>query len=190
MPAAALSTPWLFWLDYLLLAGGSFALWAPRLALAPLPVLALALLLRRMARIRGEEAVGAAHAQWQMHTVWLFLLLFLALLGLFLGMGLAFSEGAALDRVEAIANAFGAGSLNLCSALEHFWSVGEIRWFAWAGLLWTALALLWPLQRTVQGMLALCAEHAPRSLSRGKRWLALGLAALMQGGVLFVVLAL
>lgn len=190
MPAAALSTPWLFWLNYLLLASGSFALWLPRLTLTPLPVLVLALLLRRMARIRGDEALGAAHAQWQLETFWLFLLLFLALLALFLGMGLIFNEGTALDRVEGIANAFSNGSLDIYETLARFWNIREIRWFTWAGLFWALLVLLWPLQRTVQGILALCAERTPRALSGGMRWLALGLAVLMQSGFLVVVLAL
>ena len=112
------------------------------------------------------------------------------LLALFLGMGLIFNEGTALDRVEGIANAFSNGGLDIYETLARFWNIREIRWFTWAGLFWALLVLLWPLQRTVQGILALCAERTPRALSGGMRWLALGLAVLMQSGFLVVVLAL
>lgn len=140
-------------------------------------MLVLALLLRRMARIRGDEALGAAHAQWQLETFWLFLLLFLALLALFLGMGLIFNEGTALDRVEGIANAFSNGGLDIYETLARFWNIREIRWFTWAGLFWALLVLLWPLQRTVQGILALCARaHAARPFRRH------ALAGLRAGG--------
>lgn len=70
MSAEKMLTPGLLWAGYVCLAGGAFALWLPMLGLLPLPVLAVAFILRHRAVAR-EDAVSAGHAQWQLHTFWL-----------------------------------------------------------------------------------------------------------------------
>lgn len=188
MPLAAISTlPFLA--AYLLLAGGSFALLLPGAGLLIVPAAPLCALLLGMAR-RREDAAAAAHARWQLNTIGLYLLLFLALVGIFFILGASFRDGPALDRLEAIGNAYNAGGVNLYDALARLWTVEELHALALGASLWTALALLWPLKRVFQGMLALAAGLAPKDLPRFRRLLALLTAVVAQAAALGLLAAL
>ena len=186
MSTGKILTPGLFWAGYICLAGGAFALWLPALGLLPLPVLAVAFILRHRAAVR-QNIVSTCHAQWQLHTFWLFFLLLVVLVGLFAAVGIVFSDVAVLDTVEGIGRAYSANQIGLGVVLERFWAIGEIRYFTCAGLLWLALVLVWPLKRILQGAWAMRAGCPPAGLGRGARWLALAVAVIVQCGLMALV---
>ena len=164
-------------------------MWLPMLGLLPLPVLAVAFILRHRAVAR-EDAVSAGHAQWQLHTFWLLFFLLVVLVGLFAAVGIVFSEVAVLDIVDGIGSAYSANQIDLAVVLKRFWAIGEIRYFTWAGLLWLALALVWPLKRIFQGAWGMCAGCPPAGLNNGARWLVLAVAVIVQGGLMALVVVM
>ena len=188
MPLAATAVSILFLAGYAMLAGGAFALIKPGLGLLIVPVPLLAIPLHFFARYRGD-VVGVAHSRWQMRTFSLFLLLFLVLVSSFFILGLSFTDGQALDKLEAIGNAYNMGKADLYASLAGLWEIKELQGFTVGALVWTALALLWPLKRAIQGMLALILGVAPKALSAPWCWLTLLAALAAQGGVLALLLA-
>ena len=188
MPLAATAVSLLFLAGYTLLACGAFALVKPGLGLLIVPVPLLAIPLHFFARHMGD-VVGVAHSRWQMRTFGLFLLLFLVLVSSFFILGLSFTDGQALDRLEAVGNAYNMGKADLYASLAALWEIKELQGFTIGASVWTALALLWPLKRAIQGMLAVIAGVAPKALSAPWCWLALLVALAAQGGVLALLLA-
>ena len=171
-----------------MLAGGAFALVKPGLGMLIVPVPLLAIPLHMLARHMGDVA-GIEHSRWQMRTFGLFLLLFLVLVAIFFILGASFTDGPALDRLEAIGNAYNTGKTDLYASLVGLWAVEELQGFTLGAYVWVALALLWPLKRAIQGMLALIMGVAPKALSAPWCGLALLAALAAQGGVLALLLA-
>ena len=188
MPLAATAVSVLFLAGYIMLAGGAFTLVKPGLGLLIVPVPFLAIPLHFVARRLGD-VVGLEHSRWQMRTFGLFLLLFLVLVSSFFILGLSFTDGQALDRLEAVGNAYNMGKADLYASLAGLWEIKELQGFTIGASVWTALALLWPLKRAIQGMLALIVGVAPKALRLPWCWLALLAAIAAQGGVLAVLLA-
>ena len=188
MPLAATAVSLLFLAGYTLLACGAFALVKPGLGLLIVPVPLLAIPLHFFARHMGD-VVGVAHSRWQMRTFGLFLLLFLVLVSSFFILGLSFTDGQALDRLEAVGNAYNMGKADLYTSLAALWEIKELQGFTIGASVWTALALLWPLKRAFQGMLAVIVGVAPKALSAPWCWLALLASLAAQGGVLALLLA-
>ena len=188
MPLAAILATLLFLAGYVMLAGGAFALVKPGLGLLIVPVPLLAIPLHILARRMGDF-VGVAHSRWQMRTFGLFLLLFMVLVASFFILGVSVTDGPALDRLEAIGNAYNTGKADLYTSLAGLWEIKELHGFTLGASAWTALALLWPLKRAFQGMLALIVGIAPKALSAPWHWLALLAALAAQGGVLAVLLS-
>ena len=188
MPLAATATSILFLAGYLMLAGGAFALVKPGLGMLIVPVPLLAIPLHMLARHMGDVA-GMEHSRWQMRTFGLFLLLFLVLVAIFFILGASFTDGPALDRLEAIGNAYNTGKADLYASLAGLWEIKELQGFTLGASVWTALALLWPLKRAMQGMLAIAVGCAPKALRAPWQWLALLAALAAQGGILAVLLA-
>ena len=93
-----------------------------------------------------------------------------------------------LDRLEAVGNAYNMGKADLYASLAALWEIKELQGFTIGASVWTALALLWPLKRAIQGMLAVIAGVAPKALSAPWCWLALLVALAAQGGVLALLL--
>ena len=187
MPLAVTPASLFFLTGYFMLAGGAFALVMPGLGLLIAPVPLLAMPLHIFARRMGD-LVGVAHSRWQMRTFGLFLLLFLTVVAIFFILGASCSDGPALDRLEAIGNAYNAGKVDLYASLAGLWTVKELHAFTLGASVWVVLAQLWPLKRAVQGMLALVAGVPPKALSRPWRWLALLAALAAQGGMLALLL--
>lgn len=171
-----------------MLAGGSFALVRPGLGVLIVPVPLLAIPLHFFAR-RSGDFTGVAHSRWQMRTFSLFLLLFLSLVGIFFILGASFTDGPALDRLEAIGSAYNSGKVDLYASLASLWEVEELRALTLSASAWTGLALLWPLKRAFQGMFALVAGIAPKALPHWGCWLALLAAIAAQGGMLAWLMA-
>ena len=188
MPLAATVTSVLFLAGYLMLAGGAFALVKPGLGMLIVPVPLLAIPLHMLARHMGDVA-GMEHSRWQMRTFGLFLLLFLVLVAIFFILGASFTDGPALDRLEAIGNAYNSGKVDLYASLAGLWEIKELQGYTLGASVWTALALLWPLKRAIQGMIALLVGAAPKALRHWWQWLALLTAIAAQGGALAVLLA-
>ena len=188
MPLAATATSLLFLAGYIMLAGGAFTLIKPGLGLLIVPVPLLAIPLHMLARHWGD-VVGMEHSRWQMRTFGLFLLLFLVLVTIFFILGASFTDGPALDRLEAIGNAYNTGKADLYASLAGLWEIKELQGFTLGASVWTALALLWPLKRAMQGMLAIAVGCAPKTLRAPWQWLALLAALAAQGGILAVLLA-
>ena len=188
MPLAATATSILFLAGYLMLAGGAFALVKPGLGMLIVPVPLLAIPLHMLARHMGDVA-GMEHSRWQMRTFGLFLLLFLVLVAIFFILGASFTDGPALDRLEAIGNAYNSGKVDLYASLAGLWEIKELQGYTLGASVWTALALLWPLKRAIQGMIALLVGAAPKALRHWWQWLALLTAIAAQGGALAVLLA-
>ena len=188
MPLAATVTSLFFLAGYLMLAGGAFALVKPGLGMLIVPVPLLAIPLHMLSRRMGD-IVGMEHSRWQMRTFGLFLLLFLVLVALFFILGASFTDGPALDRLEAIGNAYNTGKVDLYASLAGLWEIKELQGYTLGASVWTALALLWPLKRAIQGMIALLVGAAPKSLRHPWQWLALLTALAAQGGTLLVLLA-
>lgn len=188
MPLAVSPASLIFLVGYLLLAGGSFALVRPGLGLLIVPVPLLAIPLHLFARRIGDFA-GVAHSRWQMRTFGLFLLLFLSLIALFFILGASFTDGPALDRLETIGNAYNSGKADLYASLAELWTVKELQIFTLGASVWVGLALLWPLKRAFQGMMALVVGRSPKALPHWCCWLALAAALAAQGGMLAWLLA-
>ena len=188
MPLAATATSLLFLAGYIMLAGGAFTLIKPGLGLLIVPVPLLAIPLHFFARHMGD-VVGVAHSRWQMRTFGLFLLLFLVLVTIFFILGASYTDGPALDRLEAIGNAYNSGKVDLYASLAGLWEIKELQGYTLGASVWTALALLWPLKRAIQGMLAIAVGCAPKTLRAPWQWLALLAALAAQGGILAVLLA-
>ena len=187
MPLAASPASFISLAGYLMLAGGAFALVRPGLGLLIIPVPLLAIPLHFFARRMGDFA-GVAHSRWQMRTFGLFLLLFLGLVGIFFILGASCTDGPALDRLELIGNAYNAGKVDLYASLVGLWEIKELQVFTLSASVWAGLALLWPLKRAFQGMLALAAGIAPKALPLWGCWLALLAAIAAQGATLAVLL--
>jgi len=183
MPLAATLASLLFLAGYIMLAGGAFALVKPGLGLLIVPVPLLAIPLHIIAR-RVGDFVGVAHSRWQMRTFGLFLLLFMTLVAIFFILGASCTDGPALDRLEAIGNAYNTGKADLYASLAGLWAVEELQGFTFGASVWAALALLWPLKRAIQGVLALAAGVAPKALPLWGCWLALLAAIAAQGATL------
>ena len=188
MPLAVTPASLFFLVGYVMLAGGSFALVKPGLGLLIVPVPLLAIPLHLFARRIGDVA-GVAHSRWQMRTFGLFLLLFLALVAIFFALGASCTDGPALDRLETIGNAYNAGTVNLYASLAGLWDIEKLRPFTLGASVWAGLALLWPLKRAIQGMLALAGGIAPKALTLSWRCCALLGALAAQGGMLAWLLA-
>ncbi|WP_374283530.1 hypothetical protein [Desulfovibrio sp.] len=188
MPLAATATSLLFLAGYIMLAGGAFTLIKPGLGLLIVPVPLLAIPLHMLSRHWGD-VVGMEHSRWQMRTFGLFLLLFLVLVTIFFILGASFTDGPALDRLEAIGNAYNSGKVDLYASLAGLWEIKELQGYTLGASVWTALALLWPLKRAIQGMIALLVGAAPKALRHWWQWLALLTAIAAQGGALAVLLA-
>ena len=188
MPLAATAASILFLAGYAMLAGGAFALIKPGLGLLIVPVPLLAIPLHMLARHWGD-VVGMEHSRWQMRTFGLFLLLFLVLVTIFFILGASYTDGPALDRLEAIGNAYNSGKVDLYASLAGLWEIKELQGYTLGASVWTALALLWPLKRAIQGMIALLVGAAPKALRHWWQWLALLTAIGAQGGALAVLLA-
>ena len=173
----------LLWFGYILLLLSAFSLYGSFLSLLGFVALILGYVLRRRARSAGYEA-DAAHAAWQINTVWLTLLLFmLMLIALFIFFGWMGSDPAIQARLDELS----AGSLPPMEMLKQFWAIPGSKALVGVLFSFSLLSLVWPLKRVLHGMLALHSGIEPLKLG-SSRWLALVLAALLQLVLPFILL--
>ena len=179
--SAAIRNPLPLWGLYFLLLVAMFATPLSNLSfllwiIAPL----LALTIRNSARKEGLED-DAQHASWIMGSAGLFLLLVFLLIG---GMATASSTliGAeSQQRINEISTAMSRQQMPWKDAFVQLLEVQGVKGMILicaGGLL---LSVLWPLQRILQGMVALKMQVAPRRISTGGKLLTLLLAVLLAG---------
>lgn len=179
--SAAIRNPMPLWGLYFLLLVAMFATPLSNLSfllwiIAPL----LALTVRNSARKEGLED-EAQHASWIMGSAGLFLLLVFLLIG---GMATASSTliGAeSQQRINEISAAMSQQQMPWKDAFVQLLEVQGVKGMILicaGGLL---LSVLWPLQRILQGMVALKMQVAPRRISTGGKLLTLLLAVLLAG---------
>ena len=178
--SAAIRNPLPLWGLYFLLLVAMFATPLSNLSfllwiIAPL----LALTIRNSARKEGLED-DAQHASWIMGSAGLFLLLVFLLIG---GMATASSTliGAESQRINEISTAMSRQQMPWKDAFVQLLEVQGVKGMILicaGGLL---LSVLWPLQRILQGMVALKMQVAPRRISTGGKLLTLLLAVLLAG---------
>ena len=179
--SAAIRNPLPLWGLYFLLLVAMFATPLSNLSfllwiIAPL----LALTIRNSARKEGLED-DAQHASWIMDSAGLFLLLVFLIIG---GMATASSTliGAeSQQRINEISTAMSRQQMPWKDAFVQLLEVQGVKGMILicaGGLL---LSVLWPLQRILQGMVALKMQVAPRRISTGGKLLTLLLAVLLAG---------
>ena len=179
--SAAIHNPRLLWGLYFLLlvalfatplSNLSFLLWI----ITPL----LAFTVRNSARREGADD-EAQHASWIMGSAGLFLLLVFLLIG---GMATASSTLIGADSQQRINEISRAMSQQQLTWKEGFLQLLDVRGvegmilICAGGLL---LTVLWPLQRILQGMVALKMRVVPRRISTGGKLLTLLLAVFLTG---------
>lgn len=171
------------WAGYALLLLFSFSLYWSLLLWAGLAALALGYYLRRQARKEGLQT-ECAHAQWQVNTVWLALLL--AVVGIAGIVGVACWMGndpAVMEKLDGLSS----GDQPPVEMLRQFWAIPGSKALVAMMCGSVLLYLVWVFKRTLQGVLALRQGVLPANLG-SVRWLALLLALLIQVGVPLVLL--
>lgn len=179
--SAAIRNPLPLWGLYFLLLVAMFATPLSNLTFllwiaAPL----IALTLRNSARAAGHED-DALHASWIMGSAGLFLLLVFLLIGGMATAGSTLVGPESQQRIAEISTAMSEQRLSWQDGFARMLDVQGVKGMILicaGGLL---LAVLWPLQRILQGMIALKMQVAPRRISTGGKLLTLLLAILLTG---------
>ncbi len=170
------------WTGYILLFLSAFVMYSDLLLLPEAAVLICGYVVRGTFRKQGKT-LSEAHASWQINTVWLALLIFVAatitVVAIFAWMG---SDPAVEARLDAIASS----DLAPVEMLDELMAVPGITWLATAVITFALLFAIWPLKRVLHGMMALRAGIEPAQLGAG-RWLALVLAIAIQFVPMLVV---
>lgn len=163
------------WTGYVLLFLSAFVMYSKLLLLPEAAVLVGGYAARGTFRKQGKP-LSVAHASWQINTVWLALLLFVAatvaVIAICAWMG---SDPAVEARLDAIANS----DMAPVEMLDELMAVPGMTWLAIAVIAFALLFAIWPLKRVLHGMMALKVGLEPAQLGTG-RWTALVLATAIQ----------
>lgn len=175
------------WLNYLLLAGFTFSTFLGWIGnIMGLAALVLGYLARSGARQRRQE-LAAAHASWQINTIWLALLLFAG--GMVVCTGIAawigadpeasreleaFQASPTYKALEAIAAGEGGDVADpvavVMDVFRRLWDIPGVKSLALFLSIFALLYVLWPLKRVIQGFLALLGRAQPEG-STGRAFL-------------------
>ena len=173
----------MIWAGYVLLFLFSFSLYWSLLLWAGVAALALGYYLRRQAR-KEDMQVACAHAQWQVNTVWLAMLLAVVGIGGIVGVACWMGND---PTVMAKLDELSAGDQPPVEMLRQFWAIPGSKALVALMCGSVLLYLVWTFKRTLQGVLALRQDVLPAKLGP-VRWLALLLALLIQAGVPLVLM--
>lgn len=171
--------PGLLWAGYIALILFTFWMYFQSLyglgLLLGLAVLIGGIVARRRFRSQGR-AFAAAHASWQVNTIWIALVLFIiTLIVLLVIFGLIGSEPGIESQLDAIVQSDGTPG----EMLHALWIIPGIKAAVAACLVCSLLSLIWPLKRTIQGILTLYAGREPKNAG-GVGWVSVLLAILLQ----------
>ncbi len=163
------------WTGYVLLFLSAFVMYSKLLLLPEVAVLIGGYVARGTFRKQGKP-LSVAHASWQVNTVWLALLLFVAatvaVIAICAWMG---SDPAVEARLDAIASS----DLAPMEMLDELMAIPGMTWLAATVIAFALLFAIWPLKRVLHGMMALKSGLEPAQLGSG-RWIALILAIAIQ----------
>lgn len=173
----------MIWAGYVLLLIFSFSLYWSLLLWAGVAALALGYYQRRQARKDGMQ-MECAHAQWQVNTVWLALVLAFVGIGGLVGVaGWMGNDPEVMAKLDALA----AGDQPPMEMLRQFWAIPGSKALVAIMCGSILLYLVWTLKRTMQGLLSIWKGTVPAALGPA-RWAMLLLAVLIQVGVPLVLL--
>ena len=133
--------------------------------------------------MRFEQA-NCRHAQWQVNTVWLALVLALVGIGGIVGVaGWMGNDPVVMAKLDELST----GDQPPLEMLRQFWAIPGSK--ALVGFMCgsTLLYLVWTLKRTLQGILSIGKGTVPATLGP-LHWAALVLAVLIQVGIPLVLL--
>ncbi len=165
----------ILWTGYVLLFLSSFVMYSKLLLIPEAAVLIGGYVAKGTFRKQGKP-LSEAHASWQINTVWLALLLFVAAtIAVVAICAWMVSDPAVEARLDAIANS----DLAPVEMLDELMAVPGITYLATAVITFALLFAIWPLKRVLHGMMALKAGLEPAQLGAG-RWIALVLAIAIQ----------
>lgn len=178
MKDSSASLSGMVWAGYVLLIVFCFSLYWGLLLWAGVAALALGYYVRRQAR-RAEKPLLCAHAQWQVNTVWLAVLLAVAGMGAIAGVaGWMGSDPAIMAKLDDLS----AGNQPPVEILRQFWAIPGSKALVILMCGSVLLYLVWTLKRTLQGIAAIGQGRLPAELG-AVRWLLLLLAVLIQMGI-------
>lgn len=161
------------WLNYGLLFLASFSAYLQPLSLLALAAFLFGYILRRRARKQGRD-FNAAHASWQVNTLWLGFLLVIVFTVALISVVAFMGENAA-DELNAIAD----GPLSAQEKMLAFWNIPCSRMLIIGIFAFSFTLMIWPFQRILHGILALHARKCPLESGSGSLP-ALGLAIIIQ----------
>ncbi len=165
----------ILWTGYVLLFLSSFVMYSKLLLIPEAAVLIGGYVAKGTFRKQGKP-LSEAHVSWQINTVWLALLLFVAAtIAVVAICAWMVSDPAVEARLDAIANS----DLAPVEMLDELMAVPGITYLATAVITFALLFAIWPLKRVLHGMMALKAGLEPAQLGAG-RWIALVLAIAIQ----------
>lgn len=163
----------LLWASYALLILFAFSLYVQPLSFLGLVALIFGYAARSRFR-KQKRPLEAAHASWQINTVWLSLLLgVLAIIVLIAIAGWMGSD----PMLETKLDAATSSELAPQEMLRSLWCIPGTKAIVGIIIVFTLLCLIWPLKRTLQGLLALRSGIEP---AEGRGWLSLALAVAIQ----------
>ena len=165
----------ILWTGYVLLFLSAFVMYSKLLLIPEAAVLIGGYVARGTFR-RQEKPLSEAHASWQINTVWVALLIFVAAtIAVIAICAWMVSDPAVEARLDAIVSS----NLAPVEMLDELMAVPGVTYLAAAVITFTLLFAIWPLKRVLHGMMALKAGIAPAQLGAG-RWIALVLAIAIQ----------
>lgn len=164
------------WAGYISLLLFILAMYFQFLALFGTVVLIGGYLARHLFRKHGQ-IFNAAHASWQINTVWLTLLLAILAVVAVIAIGAWMDNEPSLEaRLDAIINS----DLAPIDGLRAIWNIPGVSTLVTTIIIFAMLCLIWPLKRVLHGMMALRYGLEPAQLGARWRWLALALAVTLQ----------
>ncbi|MDO4839798.1 MAG: hypothetical protein Q3990_03910 [Desulfovibrionaceae bacterium] len=172
----------LLWTGYVLLFLSAFVMYSKLLLLPGAAVLIGGYVARGTFRRQGKP-LSSAHASWQINTVWLALLIFVAAtIAVIAICAWMVSDPAVEARLDAIVSS----NMTPVEMLDDLIDVPGVTYLATAVITFALLFSIWPLKRVLHGMIALKAGLEPAQLGTG-RWIALVLAIAIQAIPLLVM---
>lgn len=163
-----------------------FTSYVPNVSLLWGVVIIAGYLVRAMVRKAGAE-LEASHASWQIRTLWLWLwLICLLLIAVLIVFGVVGTDDV-LVQVNALTDQVQNGTMSPIDMLAELWKIPSLKITVCVVIVFCMLFAVWPLKRTLQGVLAMSAGLTPHQLPTSRCWLALGVAILIQVLLPFIV---
>ncbi len=155
--------PGLLWAGYIALILFTFWMYFQSLygigLLLGLAVLIVGIAARGRFRSQGRT-FAAAHASWQVNTIWIAIVLFLiTVIVLLVIFALIGSDPGIESQLDAITQNDGTPG----EMLHALWVIPGIKVSVAACLVCSLLSLIWPLKRAIQGILTLYAGREPKN---------------------------